>query len=301
MMHNTKAKSSLFPELIDAVIIKSIGAAAIAAPAMSKALNPRFFRNVICLYSLLSLLSSWFRGILFMRCFFMKKFRRAVCAFLLLALLMLPAFAHGGGTDWRGGHNSSSGYHFHHGYGPHQHPGGVCPYDFDDKTGENGGGNSRTATTPKPTGAPTPVQSAEKSTGAILWAFSIPVGFVLLLLMYEHIKDKADRKKYTALYSGKSTLELCGAPDGFDVGTDGLPKEANANGWGKSLTFYVSKTGRSFHANQRCNKQAHVKIHAVNLGNRRSCGRCNPVRPPDFRWYYKYKEIGRIKQKYKIE
>ena len=54
MMHNTKAKSSLFPELIDAVMIKRIGAAAIAAPAINKTLNPRFFRNVICLSSLLS-------------------------------------------------------------------------------------------------------------------------------------------------------------------------------------------------------------------------------------------------------
>jgi hypothetical protein len=40
------------------------------------------------------------------------------------------ATAHSGGTDAKGGHfNRRTGeYHFHHGMGPHQHPGGVCPY-----------------------------------------------------------------------------------------------------------------------------------------------------------------------------
>ena len=39
------------------------------------------------------------------------------------------------GTDGSGGHKdnqNASGlgyYHYHHGMGPHLHPGGVCPYD----------------------------------------------------------------------------------------------------------------------------------------------------------------------------
>jgi len=40
------------------------------------------------------------------------------------------AYGHSGGTDSQGGHfaTKTGEYHFHHGYGPHQHPNGVCPY-----------------------------------------------------------------------------------------------------------------------------------------------------------------------------
>lgn len=44
----------------------------------------------------------------------------------------LRTLAHSGGTDSQGGHNGPDGYHYHHGYPPHQHPNGECPYDFQD-------------------------------------------------------------------------------------------------------------------------------------------------------------------------
>ena len=49
---------------------------------------------------------------------------------LLVLLLTTSTLGHSGGTDSRGGHNDRihGGYHYHHGMGPHQHPGGVCPY-----------------------------------------------------------------------------------------------------------------------------------------------------------------------------
>lgn len=51
---------------------------------------------------------------------------------LMLILLLSGGllYGHSGGTDSQGGHyNRKTGeYHFHHGMGPHQHPGGVCPY-----------------------------------------------------------------------------------------------------------------------------------------------------------------------------
>lgn len=52
-----------------------------------------------------------------------------------------PAFAHPGGTDGKGGHwdHSTGKYHYHHGYSAHDHEDGVCPYDFDDRTGESSG------------------------------------------------------------------------------------------------------------------------------------------------------------------
>lgn len=70
-----------------------------------------------------------------------------VCT-LVSALLISTALAHSGRTDSNGGHyNRSTGtYHYHHGYPAHQHPGGVCPYDYDDQTGKNSG-NSITSST----------------------------------------------------------------------------------------------------------------------------------------------------------
>ena len=62
---------------------------------------------------------------------------------LVLALLLsLPVLAHSGRTDSKGGHNGPGGYHYHHGYPAHQHEGGQCPYDFDDRTGESSGTSS---------------------------------------------------------------------------------------------------------------------------------------------------------------
>jgi hypothetical protein len=59
--------------------------------------------------------------------------------FLLAAILSMAlsasALAHSGRTDASGGHrdnNNVSGlgsYHYHHGYGPHLHPNGVCTYE----------------------------------------------------------------------------------------------------------------------------------------------------------------------------
>lgn len=55
--------------------------------------------------------------------------------FLSLALVFafaLPAFAHSGGTDSKGGHyNHKTGkYHYHHGRSAHQHYNGRCFYDI---------------------------------------------------------------------------------------------------------------------------------------------------------------------------
>lgn len=56
----------------------------------------------------------------------------------------LIAFAHSGRTDGSGGHNSSSGYHYHHGYSAHKHTNGKCPYDFDDQTDHSSGSSTTT-------------------------------------------------------------------------------------------------------------------------------------------------------------
>lgn len=72
----------------------------------------------------------------------LKKVLALLSIFVIVFSLSVTTFAHSGGTDSKGGHyNSSTGeYHYHHGYSAHQHPGGVCPYDFDDKTNHSSTG-----------------------------------------------------------------------------------------------------------------------------------------------------------------
>ena len=87
------------------------------------------------------------------------KLKRAIS--ILLSLLLSVSFvcsaaAHSGRTDSSGGHKDNKNksglgsYHYHHGYGPHSHPGGVCPY--------SGG-----ATTPASTSGGTPAVAADNS------------------------------------------------------------------------------------------------------------------------------------------
>lgn len=64
----------------------------------------------------------------------MKKLTALLTCLLFLFVCMSPVQAHSGRTDSSGGHHdykNKSGlgsYHYHHGMGPHLHPGGVCPY-----------------------------------------------------------------------------------------------------------------------------------------------------------------------------
>lgn len=82
--------------------------------------------------------------------------KRVAIFALLLILLCIPAAAHSGGTDKYGGHidHSTGEYHYHHGYPAHQHDGGVCPYNYVDKSGStsgsgNGSGSAVKAPPPK--------------------------------------------------------------------------------------------------------------------------------------------------------
>ena len=100
----------------------------------------------------------------------MKKFALS-CLALLLVVSMLPmALAHSGRTDSNGGHKDNKNvsglgsYHYHHGYGPHLHPGGVCPYD------------SKPASTPSSTPSTTPsTTTAPASTPSTTTKPSAPV------------------------------------------------------------------------------------------------------------------------------
>ena len=60
----------------------------------------------------------------------MKKCVVVVLVLILVLMIPLVSLAHSGRTDSDGGHydRTTGEYHYHHGYGEHQHPDGVCPY-----------------------------------------------------------------------------------------------------------------------------------------------------------------------------
>lgn len=101
-------------------------------------------------------------------------------SFALSALLIVPVSAHPGDLDDDGGHyNRATGeYHYHHGYPEHQHTNGTCPYDFDDKTGENSG-TSGSSNSSKYDDLPIQIQKKEKITwdnisNFLYWLFISP-------------------------------------------------------------------------------------------------------------------------------
>lgn len=76
-----------------------------------------------------------------------KKIKRIVCISVVLLSLSKTSYAHSGRTDSNGGHKDNKNvsglgsYHYHHGFGPHLHPGGVCEL--------TGGGNNTSVSSPK--------------------------------------------------------------------------------------------------------------------------------------------------------
>jgi len=64
-----------------------------------------------------------------------KALKRVAALTLVMCMVISGAsFAHSGRTDSSGGHKDNQNksglgyYHYHHGYGPHLHTDGVCPY-----------------------------------------------------------------------------------------------------------------------------------------------------------------------------
>ena len=74
-----------------------------------------------------------------------KKLFAAAGAILVVVSAVFAVYAHPGRTDSNGGHTvkDTGEYHYHHGYPAHEHrdmdnDGSLdCPYDFDDKTGQD--------------------------------------------------------------------------------------------------------------------------------------------------------------------
>lgn len=234
---------------------------------------------------------------------------------ILFVLFPLVSFAHPGHTDSKGGHTdrSTGEYHYHHGYPAHQHINGVCPYDLDDRTGENSGTTGGTAggttgsTSKRTTSTTTP--KAVKSTAAasfpILPVLGVAAVVWISLLVYWNQKEKKKQllleqerqkeheqkhRQLVSFYQSHTLREVCNIPDDTVIGDDGMPKIIGAPDWGEFYTRYVaSRNGQSFHrpscSSVRHGYPIHVFDSQIPLA---PCSRCKPDPLPDRSWYSLY-------------
>lgn len=186
---------------------------------------------------------------------------------LMTLLLALPVAAHSGKTDSNGGHNSSSGYHYHHGYPAHSHRDtnndGLpdCPYNFHDKTRE-GSTNSSGSNHPKINGKENQglegQTNAEKSSYFSLIIFSAP--FLILIAYLGVLLISKILSIISASIKSKKILKRIGM-QGFKLPhnvflldslciSEGLPSKDAPYGM---LTTYTTKRGRRYHVRRGCN------------------------------------------------
>lgn len=127
---------------------------------------------------------------------------------LVLLIVCVPAFAHPGATDSKGGHydRSTGEYHYHHGKPAHQHEGGVCPYDFATKEPEeayhSSGGSTSViaalrAAEPKDT-SDLPISTPPSTSPILLLWFGAGLGVGVLLLIWQSRRAKARMEEAVA-------------------------------------------------------------------------------------------------------
>lgn len=232
--------------------------------------------------------------------------------------LCLGVSAHSGKTDAQGGHyNHATGeYHFHHGFPAHQHVNGVCPYDFEDRTGESSGtdGEEKLNFTDV-TGPGTSGEQSEQKVSPLassiaffiknIGVFVLP--FVALAFWNVYRKQKQERKqfleekrKYEALYSGKSMWEEAKVPNGAWFDDKGYPHR-KAPGTLDEFAVFITKSGACYHRHT-CPMARNGRL--VNLCEAKSygkspCARCHP--PGDLpEWVKTYQRLRWIQKKYDV-
>jgi len=255
----------------------------------------------------------------------MRKKLLLIFTFLLLSVCFCTtAYAHSGRTDSNGGHyNRETGeYHYHHGYPAHDHDGGVCPYDYDDRTGWNSGTSTKTK---KPTYSDSSWSSSSYSSSGIYkkndsWKYWAAGGGVCAILLgvscykdkkrqEEEARQKAaeekarqeqfnkEREKYMELYGGRKMSEIVSAPDYALIDSHGLPKDRDATTyWGKHFTVYCSATGKRAHRKKGCSN-AHIAKNIVNAPGE-PCSRCFKGEKEPLGWFYEYRNIKNLAKKY---
>lgn len=226
--------------------------------------------------------------------------KKKYIALLLIILFAIPAvsFGHSGKTDANGGHNSDTGYHYHHGYPPHQHENGQCPYDFDDKTGWNSGSSTNINTnksnySDNESNYVAPVEKQKNPVvvlvqyllmfamyGIIIWAF--------IMVIIIAIKKEPEKKPVytTTQYKPQKNITPT-APIINEVKINPTTCYAEPIGakpqqkqeYKKTVFVYVTKSGNKYHR-KNCNvltggeRRLDVSV-AKGLGYT-PCSKCNP-------------------------
>lgn len=252
----------------------------------------------------------------------------AAVLFLLLLCIPLSASAHRGRTDSSGGHydRSTGEYHYHHGYEAHQHPNGVCPYDYDDQTNHSSGSSSSSSssanpyrsedssrvnktystsssskknsgkTTKKPSPAPAPESTFDWR--PLLWGALAVSALVILYKLAAFLKK---RHTYKQQYGGFSARELAHVPKDVDFDENDLPHTRGALDYSDQpdeFTVYRSPHGGAYHR-KGCHPAATKAVNLAALPPELiPCRRCNP--PPRPTWYGDYIKILKIKRHYHI-
>lgn len=91
-------------------------------------------------------------------------------------------------------------------------------------------------------------------------------------------------------------------PQEYEIGEDGLPKERGVDGWGQSLTFYKSLSGKKLHQKYNCGN-ATTKVHLVQYCDYRNikdilCKNCSVQNVPDMQWYNEFLKHQKAQETY---
>ena len=268
----------------------------------------------------------------------MRVLRRIALIIVSFCLLISVAIAHPGNTDSQGGHTdkSSGEYHYHHGYPAHYHTNGVCPYDFDDKTGWNSGQSSsknqenKDNTNEEAKAEEEKVETAnrkEQEQSLFDWvAFVVSIGAfgllivvpivvtalfvvvvpIVLVLDRLHLFDAIRKRNYEKkrqealrFFDGKSARELANVPDGVMFSGDHWPISIN----GYNL-LVCPNSGRTKYHKQTCRYAIGIRpVSVYSLDSSfEPCGICKPIKfAGKPQWLTDYRKYIDQKRKYQIE
>lgn len=238
---------------------------------------------------------------------------------LILALILAlsaTALAHPGRTDENGGHydHQSGGYHYHHGYEAHQHTGGSCPYDFDDKTGENSGSSSFGDSSSSDTGTNPPSSEDDDSAWNIFWRVLNLIlitpsvlffGFLFFVLpiLVPILRVIGKRNEKWRGYAQKTRTEIayeCGMPKEFYIDSKDLPHKNGSDLYSDPLTVHMELHRRRYHSKPSCTYSPTTPVNVTQLYCCWACPKCRPPRL-DLSWYDSYMNIREAMHRRGIE
>lgn len=205
---------------------------------------------------------------------------KSILLLLVIALLMggASSAAHSGRTDKNGGHRDSSTgeYHYHHGYPAHQHENGVCPYNYDDRTGWNSGSasSSKSTKTPKPEVIIEYVEVEKEQSKTGLYLLGGASGILLIFAFRKGAlanarKAELENKIKEAQELRQIIMDLGGInpsrviPKGTELGEDGSP----AGGKSKQV-FCLGRTVHVLYVKQQKNVSS-AQLQACGIYSRK--------------------------------